>query len=70
MPIIRLYFKDNKYNVSKYPALAILFVWNKRRIKKLCTKVYLVAKRKVSKIMSLGVEVVMKFGADLIRNKR
>jgi hypothetical protein len=36
--VIRLYFKNNKYNISNYPILNCFFCWNIDRLKKLYRK--------------------------------
>jgi len=45
IPIIRMHFKDKRYNVSMYPWIATIFAWNRRRILKLLKKFYSFVKK-------------------------
>lgn len=61
VPIKRIYFKNNKYNVSRHPWIEVLFCWDRKRINKLIRAV-------MRKVKHLCVRVVDKAKRTLRKN--
>lgn len=63
IPIIRLHFKNGAHGVSKYPWVAYLFRWNKRRVKNLVRKI-------IKKSYKLLREILLKLKRIILSRKK
>lgn len=50
VPVVRMKFQNNEYNVSMHPWFNVLFVWDIHRLKRVMKKIFFVMKRFVNRV--------------------
>lgn len=59
IPIIRLKFKNNRYNATRYPLVKVLFYWNLKKIKRVLM-IFIRFSKRILKLILLKIAKIIK----------
>ena len=57
IPVIRMHFKNGKYNTPRYPVINLLFKWNSKKVKRVLIYIY----KKCRNIFIKGKKIIKNF---------